>query len=131
MIKQGGVFSTNPKVEKLIDASDSLDAMATMDIHGLTKQAEEIKAAVTAGTSKEKSGIASKEMALELIKKENQIKLLEAANRHLQQEDEEEEVEEIIHGKKRLNNLLKLMQKIEATAPEVQKIQEEMKDIKE
>ena len=43
LIKQGHIFTANPKVTKLMQENDSLDAMATMDINAIQKQASEIK----------------------------------------------------------------------------------------
>jgi len=46
-------------------------------------------------------------------------------------EEAEHDEEEIVLGKKKLNDIVKLFQKIERTAPEMEKIKEEMMDIKD
>lgn len=43
----------------------------------------------------------------------------------------EHDEEQIVLGKKKLNDIVKLFQKIERTAPEIEKIKEEMMDIKD
>ena len=116
---------------KLINEQDSLDAMATMEISGVQKQTIKENLADALGIN---SKNADKErievLGVELIRKQNQIAVLEAANQHLLEQEKKENDEDLFLGKKRLNDCLKLFTKIENTAPEVMKIKEEMVEIK-
>ena len=64
-----------------------------------------------------------------MIKKDNKIAMLEAANKALQEEEKHDE--DIMVGKKRINDIFKLFKKIESTMPEIQRITDEMMEIKE